>query len=374
MLILVVYASTLLYFRFCDSGGRRRITQIRNSMIAASLLLMYVLYLNISTNTLDPLNCRRIEAEDGTKSDKEFMVSEPSEVCWEKDYPTLQQELAPYAYTFFFLYTVGYPLLVASILLRPENREKCMNDQLLRCLGTGSRKETNKAYFNHRSKFATLYFKFKPKYFYWILVIILRKLCIVGFTLIFHVNATMQLSMILLVVFLSYTLQVKYNPYLSRSDYEDILGDLDEAEYEALVGPMGSCPQPKGIGYDIMLEEKALKETVTSTRLSMNGLDVAGRVARGDVTRDELKNLGSAALRLAFNYNTVESTLLFCAILICLFGIMFASGFTGPGDPLYERLGELTLTVIFVSVTYYMIVVWTEGMKEGGGYYCLKRW
>lgn len=31
-----------------------------------------------------------------------------------------------------------------------------------------------------------------------------------------------------------------------------------------------------------------------------------------------------------------------------------------PGDILYERLGELTLTVIFVSLIYYFIVVWSE--------------
>jgi hypothetical protein len=56
----------------------------------------------------------------------------------------------------------------------------------------------------------------------------------------------------------------------------------------------------------------------------------------------------------------VEAVLLFCSILVCLFGIMFASEFTGPGDPLYERLGELTLAVIGSSLAYYFLVVWTE--------------
>jgi ABC-type transport system involved in multi-copper enzyme maturation permease subunit len=60
------------------------------------------------------------------------------------------------------------------------------------------------------------------------------------------------------------------------------------------------------------------------------------------------------------NILQVESVLLFCAILVCLFGIMFSSNFSSPGDPLYERLGELTLAVIGVSLTYYFLVVWTE--------------
>ena len=55
-------------------------------------------------------------------------------------------------------------------------------------------------------------FKYKPEYFYWSIVIIFRKLLLVVFTLVFHTNATMQLSTILLVCFVAYTLQVKYNP------------------------------------------------------------------------------------------------------------------------------------------------------------------
>ena len=65
-------------------------------------------------------------------------------------------------------------------------------------------------------------------------------------------------------------------------------------------------------------------------------------------------------MRFFFNYNTVESTLLFSAILVCLFGIMFASGFMEPGDALYEVLGELTLAVIGISCAYYFFVIWCE--------------
>jgi len=68
-----------------------------------------------------------------------------------------------------------------------------------------------------------------------------------------------------------------------------------------------------------------------------------------------------APLLRALSGPQVEAVLLFCAILVCLFGIMFASEFSGPGELLYERLGELTLAVIGVSIAYYMLVVWTEG-------------
>lgn len=181
----------------------------------------------------------------------------------------------------------------------------------------------------------------------------LRKLCIVSFTVLFHVNATMQLSMILLVVFLSYTMQVKHNPYLSRADYEDIVGEMDEDAYNNLVGPYGACPQPKGIGYESLISEKA---QVAMARISL----VGAMEKSGGITREEMKKSGERVLKFAFNYNTVESFLLFCAILVCLFGIMFASEFSGPGEVLYERLGELTLAVIGVSLVYYFSVLWVE--------------
>jgi hypothetical protein len=353
--VAIIFSSSMVYFRYCSSHNTKLMREVRNKIVAGSLLTMYILYLNISENTLDPLNCNFITADDGMSTKLQYMTSQPSEVCWQKDKYTLQQELVPYAWAFFIFYTLGYPALVAAILVR--NAPKCINDQYLRCLGTGNKKETNKAYFNFRSKYATLYFKFKPKLYYWMLFIILRKLCIVTFTLLFHVNATMQLSMILLVVFLSYTMQVKHNPYLSRSDYAEIVGAMEEEEYLALVGPFGVCPQPKGIGYETLLQENDTKATVSS-RMSFGA--AVERMRQGGFSRDDLKKSGEAALKFAFDMNTVESTLLFSAILICLFGIMFSSEFSTSGDILYERLGELTLATITMSLSYYFVVVWVE--------------
>jgi hypothetical protein len=329
-LIALMYAGTFAYFRFCGRFNTRGVRDSRNSMVSGALLIMYILYLNISSNTLDPLNCAHITSSE-TTSQFQYMLSQPSEVCWKPE-AHLQRQLLPYAILFFILYTIGYPCLVSFVLLNPANSQKCMNDQLLRCMGTGSLKETNKAYFNFRSKYATLYFKFKPMYHYWIVIIIFRKLLIVTFTLLFHVNATMQFSMILLVMFLAYTLQVRNNPYLCRADYQDILGDMDEEEYEALVGPYGACPQPKGIGYDLIVDDfNATK--MASGRLSMAAAVDKMKQLKG-FTREELEETGKAALHFAFNYNTVESTLLFCSILICLLGLIFASNYTSVGGAL----------------------------------------
>ncbi len=127
------------------------------------------------------------------------------------------------------------------------------------------------------------------------------------------------------------------------------------------------CPQPKGIGYDVMLAEKEDEERRRRGQQDRSGnlggggnFNAGGRMSLGttfakmrqmntEQRRAALRRGGEDVMRFMFNYNTVESTLLFSAILVCLFGIMFASGFMEPGDALYEVLGELTLAVIGVS-------------------------
>merc|ERR1711998_720958 len=64
-----------------------------------------------------------------------------------------------------------------------------------------------------------------------------------------------------------------------------------------------------------------------------------------------------------WNYNTVESVLLFCSVMVCLLGVMFDSqDESGQGEQAYfvEALGNLTLAIVISSLVYYCVVVWCE--------------
>ncbi len=61
------------------------------------------------------------------------------------------------------------------------------------------------------------------QHFFWSLIIVIRKFCIVITYLMFRTNPHFQLAASLLIMFLAYALQVKNQPYMSPSQFENVL-------------------------------------------------------------------------------------------------------------------------------------------------------
>ena len=61
-----------------------------------------------------------------------------------------------------------------------------------------------------------------------------------------------------------------------------------------------------------------------------------------------------------FNYNTIESTLLFCSVLVVLSGLMFQSETIKPGTKFELGLTLWTYLVVGFSVVFFVVVVGTE--------------
>jgi hypothetical protein len=71
-------------------------------------------------------------------------------------------------------------------------------------------------------------YHFKPGKWYWIVFIIIRKAGIVFAGLMFRVNPGFQLSLILLVLFTAYVVQVKNQPYMSTAQRKEVVLDHQE--------------------------------------------------------------------------------------------------------------------------------------------------
>ena len=75
-------------------------------------------------------------------------------------------------------------------------------------MGTGWDKLTNPHALWLRRSYGRVYYQFKPSYYFWVLAIIGRKFGISTAALIFRLNSSLQLAMVMLVLFLAYAAQV----------------------------------------------------------------------------------------------------------------------------------------------------------------------
>ena len=192
------------------------------------------------------------------------------------------------------MYTLGYPLFCAFILLNPERARLARQDQILRANDMGFTKKDNPHCWEFRQRFGKLYYYFKPNKWYWVLVVLFRKFAIATISLMFRANATFQMCMIVLAIFCSSVFQVKNQPYMSMAERDDVLKEHKEA-----------------------LEE--FTKEIERRRGASAGSKNKRKFQLGDASAFEVVD---HVADYFWNYNTVEIILLGSSILVNLFGIM----------------------------------------------------
>ena len=138
------------------------------------------------------------------------------------------------------------------------------------------------------------------------LLIIGRKFLIAFTALMFNKNPAFQLAVALLVVFSSYVLQVKNKPYMSMSDRKKVIYEHQRKARE-------------NIGDHPTLAVSIGKVEARQKKVTRTGFGQSSRQKRA-------RQAAQQATLFFFNTNTVEATLLLCAVLVNLAGIMFESG------------------------------------------------
>jgi len=245
------------------------------------------------------------------------------------------------------MFGLGYPAVVFSVLR--WNKDLIKEDQLLRASGFGDSRVENPNAYEIRKRYHKLYYHFKPGKTYWILLVIGRKFGIAVASLVFADNPSFQLSTVLLVLFVAYVLQVQHRPFMSTAERESVLrhhkakmesGDREEAQKH------------------LELEER-LKEIERRIKRERR-LKKQGAMALEKV---------SAAKQYFWDFNTVEQTLLACAILVCVAGIMFESPRFEERDDLEWQKDVLTYGVMIViafSIFYYLAIFISEALTALG--------
>jgi hypothetical protein len=365
-----------------------------DKLYAAAIISMYYMYISVTQRAFSIFDCNPPNPPDGYTYTSFTSSSCPGGFCKCDDAlePTQLNMQLP-AILFICLYTVGYPLVVMVIIMR--NKERLKMDQMLRAHGIGDTLSTNPHAYKLRQRYHKLYYHFKPGKIYWMLVLLARKALVNAFMLLFRNNEIFMYSMILMVLFLAYTWQVKHTPFMSPVELHAVLDNHKQKYMSAMrknqlveewqakkalhdfeeepAGPLRNEKQHLEIYQRI---ERLLKAKVqdekraksTGTGKFIRGLAHARAMA--GATDQEARSSRAKFLRggpadYYFDYNTVEQVLLMCAILLCLCAIMFKSGRFDNVSTVQDILFREGLLVfaggtIVLSLVYYLTVLLSE--------------
>ena len=188
-----------------------------------------------------------------------------------------------------------------------------------------------------------------------------RKFLIAVVSLLFHRTPTFQMSVALLILFASFSWHVRAQPFMSMSEMAAVI-----AEHEAKVEE-----ETRQKLHDMKEAKKAGKKILPKTGLHLRVQsmyqrrieDVKRRKAALTSDFNKLQQSGfSRAFVFSTNYNTVESILLFCSVMVVLSAIMFQSSRFNTDYYEYQKLSLAIyiLIVIFASLIYYLTVFTIE--------------
>lgn len=286
--VLIVYT----YFfnersRHAISSTGQHFVSPKHQFLSAYIMLFYYCYVLLANNTFAVFNCQPTDPSDGHKYMAE--IGADGGECYSQG--TLQQQLEPWAILCFIFYVIGFPTFVGYVLF--TNKQKIMTAQVM--LAANSRqlyKNEKVSTFRFRMMFNRLYYQFKPDYFYWVFCILCRKFALTVSAVVFRENIVFLLALYVLILFAAYTAQVGYRPYMSMAEYPDVV-----VENAYLLN--ATCQ-------DIIVASSQKVQLKKSAR----------RKRLGGST--PLFTVLTPHMSFFNDYNTVEATLIFSAILICI--------------------------------------------------------
>jgi hypothetical protein len=311
------------------AASEKRVTSEQSYVavvVSVTTSMMYFLYLQTCRAGFDILNCQDTIPQTG----KLYMVAEPLEECYKPG--GLQAKLLPYAYLVLLIYGFGFPMSIGLLFLLCK--KKIAADQKLNVHDKGGTSLSNPNYAFRRAC-GQLYGVFQPRFYLWSIFLIVRKLLLCAISVMFKENPTYQLAGTLAVVFAAFVLQVKNMPFLDVKERARLM--REEAEQKIL--------------------DEILRLERQSLLVRVNGSSYSKIMHTMRMQIEDQEKIMSKHRNDHFNLNTVEITLLGCAVTLCLSGIMFDSPFLSDGStPLRGVvLSYFSLSVIIFSILYFVL-------------------
>jgi hypothetical protein len=323
---------------------------ILNTFISSFIVVFYYGYIILIKRGMEVFDCHeRPDKQDGVQYAKFSSKRCGNGLCRCYDPAHLQDELVGPAIIFLCIYSIGFPLILL-IFLR-WNRVLIKQDQLLRAAETGNTLETNPDSFHIRKRYSQMYYHFRPGKIYWIIYILARKgfISIIGMLL--GEYPSLQLTTTTLILFVAYVMQVKHEPYMSTSQRLHVLADHKM-----------KCRE--GDEKHLYMAIRIKKALEFKSRQSEVKQKKRRRMSKIGQKIDKVVS-GTYKHNYFFNFNSVEQTLLICAIVVCMAGVIFdTSLFANPRNAqdnmTKDVVGVFVAVVLGFSIVYYLLVFLTE--------------
>jgi hypothetical protein len=292
--------------------------------------MMFFMYIYETRTVLEVFNCRALPSLPATSGKFLAVTGEP---CG-------NSSTAPYvaaAIAGLVIYVAGYFIFNAIFLYR--NAERIMEDQLLRAKGVGEDRLTNPNAYTLRKSYGRMYYQYKPDFFWWQLIVLLRLFFIAFVPVIFNANGTYQMAICALVLMIAYGLQTTFNPYLCSSNNDEVIRLHSLSVFTSALHARLDA-SIKGI------------ESQGRKRGHKNVLDYNGKV-------DKKALLGALSGFLG-DYNTLEAVLLFLAFFVALMGTIYDGDLADNYPRTHDAVTALIIVVVIIGLCYWAAVVVTE--------------
>jgi len=195
------------------------------------LSIFYLMYLNMTKKAMDVFNCSPGDPPDDPANPTLFMDMAPDQICytpgsWETGMHT---KLIPWAYACVLAYSMGFPVFIWLKFKR--YKEVIFEDQVLFAQDRGRSASTNPN-FAFRKRYSKLYKNYKPDKWYWVIIILVKKLGLCFTGLMFKRNPTFQLSVAVMILFWATTMQLNHRPFMSMIERSAIVTEASSREFE----------------------------------------------------------------------------------------------------------------------------------------------
>jgi len=356
LFLCIAYSWHQFFHRICL---HRKPDKLYSSKLVGTFMLMiYMVYLSCTTRALEIFNCSPTIPDDGWEYVGFTDVTCDGGSlcrCWDPEH--LPARLIAPSVLALGIYTIGFPAFLFWLLRCGNHKSLLKEDQILRASGLGDSPETNPRAYHIRVRYHKMYYYFKPGKSYWMLLILTRKVGIAFCSLIFRTNPGFMLASVVLILFVAFSLQTRHSPYMSTSQRELVLAE------HAIKAESGDHMHRRiqnniqHVKEQVKRKNAANSSKMKKMRFSAVGIKLTSRDGRND-----------KITQFFFDYNTVELFLLFCAVLVCLAGIMFESDRfqeTSGGEELRyawqrDMVTYFVILIVMISFMYLFVVILNE--------------